>query len=182
MARVFVSDALADGFAAGGFAALLSGAPSTLHAFVVGASPLEATLAAGTLVLPCERRLLPLLLAAVPAHAAISLGWGVVLALVLPARRTVGAGAVAGLAIAALDLGVVARRFPASALCLCGPRSPTMSSTDWWSVRSSPVGERLAARSTRTVSRSVPMARTTAALKRRPIRLWRSRGSSSGST
>lgn len=112
MARVFVSDALADGFAAGGFAALLSGAPSTLHAFVVGASPLEATLAAGTLVLPCERRLLPLLLAAVPAHAAISLGWGVVLALVLPARRTVGAGAVAGLAIAALDLGVVARRFP----------------------------------------------------------------------
>ena len=106
------SEALLDGVAAGGVAAVLSGAPSTLHAVIVGADPLEATLAAGTLLLPRESRPFPLLLAALPAHAALSLGWGVVLALVLPRRRTAAAGAVAGLAIAALDLGVVARRFP----------------------------------------------------------------------
>jgi hypothetical protein len=102
--------ALIDGLAAGGVAAVLSGAPSTLHALATGASPLEATLAAGTLVLPRERRPLPLLLAAIPAHIAISLGWGIVLALALPPRRVVVAGAVAGLAIAAFDLGVVGRR------------------------------------------------------------------------
>jgi len=47
------------------------------------------------------------------AHVAISLGWGIVLAAVLPRRHTVLAGAVAGVGIAALDLGVVGRRLPA---------------------------------------------------------------------
>ena len=46
------------------------------------------------------------------AHGAISLGWGVVLAAVLPRRRTVVWGALAGLAVAGLDLGVLARRWP----------------------------------------------------------------------
>jgi hypothetical protein len=45
-------------------------------------------------------------------HLALSLGWGVALARVLPRRRTPLWGAIAGLAIAALDLGVVGRRFP----------------------------------------------------------------------
>jgi hypothetical protein len=45
-------------------------------------------------------------------HLALSLGWGVVLALALPRRRTVPAGAAAGLAIALLDLGVMGRRLP----------------------------------------------------------------------
>ncbi len=117
-----MSDAFADGFAAGGVAAVVSGAPSTLHALVVGSSPLEATLAAGTLVLPRERRPLPLLLAAVPAHTAISLGWGVVLAHALPPRRTVGAGAFAGLAIAALDLGAAGRRFARVRALPVGPQ------------------------------------------------------------
>lgn len=106
------SAALVDGLAAGAVAAVVSGAPSTLHALATDPSPLEATLAVGTLVLPRERRPLPLLLAALPAHTAISLGWGVVLALALPPRRTGVAGAVGGLAIAALDLGVVGRRYP----------------------------------------------------------------------
>lgn len=75
-----MDDAVADGVIAGGVAAVLSGAPSTVHSLVVGASPLEATLAAGTLVLPREHRPWVLLLAAVPVHLAISLGWGVVLA------------------------------------------------------------------------------------------------------
>jgi hypothetical protein len=46
------------------------------------------------------------------AHVAISLGWGVVLERVLPRQRTVAWGAVAGLAIAGLDLGVIGRRLP----------------------------------------------------------------------
>ena len=45
--------------------------------------------------------------AGVLTHGAISLGWGVVLAAVLPRRRTVVWGALAGLVIAGLDLGVL---------------------------------------------------------------------------
>ncbi len=40
----------------------------------------------------------------------ISVGWGIVFAAALPRRRTVRAGAVAGLAVAAIDLGLVGRR------------------------------------------------------------------------
>jgi hypothetical protein len=64
------------------------------------------------LLLPREQRTVRLLLAAVPVHFAISTAWGVVLAAVLPRRRTVLAGALDGLAIAALDIGLVGRRFP----------------------------------------------------------------------
>src|SRR5207245_3761101 len=51
-----------------------------------------------------------LLALGVAAHAAVSLGWGMVLAALLPRRHPVAAGAAAGLAIAALDLGVIGRR------------------------------------------------------------------------
>jgi hypothetical protein len=101
-----------NGLAAGAAAAAVSGAPSTLCALVAGDDPLEATLAAGSLVLPRETRRGRLAAAAVPVHLALSLSWGVALAHLLPRRRTVAAGALAGLAIAALDLGVVGRRFP----------------------------------------------------------------------
>jgi hypothetical protein len=101
-----------DALAAGAVAAVLSGAPSTLHALATGGDPLEASLAAGTLLLGRERRPARLLVAAAVAHVALSLGWAVVLAVVLPRRRTMAAAAAAGLAIAALDLGVVGRRYP----------------------------------------------------------------------
>jgi len=104
--------ALHDALPAGLVAALLSGAPSTAHALVTGRSPIEGALAAGTLLLPRERRPVPLLLAAVPVHLALSLGWAFVLAVGLPRRRTAAFGALAGLGIAALDLGVIGRRFP----------------------------------------------------------------------
>jgi hypothetical protein len=106
--REIVEDALV----AGAAAAVLSGAPSTLHALLTGVNPLEASLAAGTLLLRDERRPARLLPAAIVAHGALSLGWALVLAAVLPRRRTVAWSVVAGLAIAALDLGVVGRRFP----------------------------------------------------------------------
>ena len=102
---------LADALAAGAVAAVVSGAPSTLHALLTGRDPLEASLAAGTLLLPGEQRPARLLPVATLAHVALSLGWAVVLAHVLPRRRASAAAALAGLAIAALDLGIVGRRF-----------------------------------------------------------------------
>ena len=101
-----------DGLAAGAVAAIVSGLPSTVHALAAGRDPLEATLAAGSILLPNATRRLHLFLAAAPVHLSISLGWGLVLARVLPRRPSVASGAVAGLAIAALDLGVIGRRFP----------------------------------------------------------------------
>jgi hypothetical protein len=102
---------LADALVAGAIAAVVSGAPSTLHALLTGRDPLEASLAAGTLLLADEQRPARLLAAAAVAHVALSLGWAVVLARVVPRRGAPGAAAVAGLAIAALDLGLVGRRF-----------------------------------------------------------------------
>ena len=100
-----------DGLAAGAVAAVLSGAPSTLHALATRTSPFEATLAAGTILLPREQRPLALAAAAVPVHLALSLGWAIALAAVLPRRHAVAYGALAGLAIAVLDLGVAGRRY-----------------------------------------------------------------------
>jgi hypothetical protein len=108
--RVCEREAIRDGLVAGSVAAVLSGAPSTLHALATGDDPLEATLAAGAMVMPRERRATWLFLAAVPVHVALSLGWAQVLAAALPRRRTAVWGAVAGLGIAALDLGVIGRR------------------------------------------------------------------------
>jgi hypothetical protein len=100
-----------DGVLAGAVAAVVSGAPSTAYAVAAGDDPLEATAAAGSMLLRSETRVPVLLAAAVPVHCGLSLGWGVVLSAVLPRRRTVAWGSLAGLAIAALDLGVVGRRF-----------------------------------------------------------------------
>lgn len=111
-ARRRIASLARDAAAAGGAAALLSGAPSTVHALVRGGDPLEAALAAGTLVAPDEKRRARLLAAASVVHPMVSFGWALVLAAALPRRRTVAWSTLAGLGIAALDLGVVGRRFP----------------------------------------------------------------------
>jgi hypothetical protein len=95
----------------GAVAGVVSGAPSTAYALWTGGDPLEASLAAGTILLPRERRDGRLLAAGAVAHAALSLGWAAVLAAILPRRAPVVAAA-AGVGIAALDLGVVGRRLP----------------------------------------------------------------------
>ncbi|MFL6143036.1 MAG: hypothetical protein ACJ72N_14380 [Labedaea sp.] len=100
------------GVPAGLVAGALSGAPSTLHALLTHGDPVEATVAAGTLLLPDERRRGRLIAAAIPVHFGLSVGWGVVLAAVLPRRNAVAWGGLAGLAVAALDLGLVGRRYP----------------------------------------------------------------------
>ncbi|MFL6242941.1 MAG: hypothetical protein ACJ73V_07940 [Acidimicrobiia bacterium] len=100
------------GLRAGAVAGALSGVPSTVHALATGRSPFDALQAAGTLLLADDAPSSARAAAGVVAHGAISLGWGVVLAAVLPHRRTVLWGALAGLAVAGLDLGVLGRRWP----------------------------------------------------------------------
>lgn len=84
-------------------AAVLSGVPSTVHALVTGGDPVRATRAAGSLVGGGAG-------AGAVVHFAVSAWWAFVLSR-LRVRGVVG-GAVAGLLIAALDLGVIGRSCP----------------------------------------------------------------------
>ena len=111
-----------DAFIAGATAAILGGVPSTLCELVRGGDVLEPTLAAGSILLPTETRRGRLLAAAVPVHLTLSLGWAVVLGRLLPRQNTAAAGAVAGLGIAALDLGVVGRLLPRIRALPLGPQ------------------------------------------------------------
>jgi hypothetical protein len=92
----------------------LSGAPSTVLALLRHDDVLGPSIAAGTLV--PGRRERPGLLAGLAAHTAVSAVWAPLVAKVVEQRRHPAvAGAVVGLAIAALDLGVIAKRYPAVA-------------------------------------------------------------------
>ncbi len=91
-------------------AGVLSGVPSTLHALATGGDVLAATRAAGTL-LPGRRATV---VRGAVAHLVLTAGWTAVLAAVH--RRWpfgVVGGAVAGLAVAVLDLETAGRRYPA---------------------------------------------------------------------
>jgi hypothetical protein len=103
---------LRDGVAAGSVAALVSGAPSTLYAVLTRGRLLEPTLAAGTLLLPRERRVgAPAARRrAGPPRPVTRLG--VCTRSRVPRERTMAPGALAGLGIAALDLGVTGRHYP----------------------------------------------------------------------
>jgi hypothetical protein len=105
---------------AAAWAAALSGTPSTAHALATGRDPLEAARAAGTILLPRETRPDRLLAAAVPIHVGISLAWTIVLA--RAGVRGAIRGGIAGLAIAAVDLGFAARRFPRIRQLPLGPQ------------------------------------------------------------
>jgi len=96
---------------AGAVGAALSGVPSTLVTLARRESLLDGARAAGAIVLPSEERTAVLLAAAAPVHLALSFGWAFVLDAL--GCRGPASGAVAGLGIAALDLGVVGRRIPA---------------------------------------------------------------------
>jgi hypothetical protein len=98
--------------AAGLVAGALSGAPSTLHALATGRSPMAAARAAGNVVLPARASTGALLVAGGAVHGALSLFWAAVIARLLPRRHPVAFGALAGAAIAGLDLVVVGRRRP----------------------------------------------------------------------
>ncbi|MGH2733089.1 MAG: hypothetical protein ACRDJG_09170 [Actinomycetota bacterium] len=102
-----------DGLFAGAVGGLVAGIPSTLHGALTGGGILTATRAAGALILPKSRSKALLSVAGAAAHSVISLGWGVAMAGGLRTGAGPMTGAAAGLAIAALDLGVVGRRIPA---------------------------------------------------------------------
>jgi hypothetical protein len=93
--------------------AVLSGLPSTVVTLARGEDLLDGARAAGRIVLPREDRTAVLLAAAAPVHLTLSIGWAALLARVLPRGRERLAGVVGGLAIAAIDLGVIGRRIPA---------------------------------------------------------------------
>jgi hypothetical protein len=97
----------ADVLVAGGVAGVVSGLPSTLHALRRGIPLSASTVAAGTLLGKAS------VVRGLVAHAALSVTWAAVLARVLPSRHRIATGALAGAAIAALDLGGFARRSPA---------------------------------------------------------------------
>ena len=99
--------------AAGLAGAAFSAVPSTAYSLTAGDDVLEGGRAVGAMLLPRERGTARLLAAGGLVHLAISLGWAAVLANVLPRGREPVAGVAAGLAIAALDLGVIGRRIPA---------------------------------------------------------------------
>ena len=107
---------------AGLIAAVVSGVPSTVHALLTGRDPLEATAAAGSLVLGSDRSKGELLLAAVPTHLVLSIGWTFLIAALLPQRRRVLAGTAYGAGIALFDLGVVGRAVPRIRALPFGPQ------------------------------------------------------------
>ena len=89
-------------------ATVFSGLPSTLHALLVDADPMEATWAAGGMLLSMSAPPAQLFLAAGLVHGAVSAFWTLVFAALLP-RRHVAAWALAGSAtVALLDLRLIA--------------------------------------------------------------------------
>lgn len=104
-------ESVQDALVAGAVAGVVSGIPSTLWALVGRRHPLEPTRAAGTL-LTAETSPLGLVAYGGAAHLILSLGWALVLSRVLPRRATAAWGAVAGMAIGAIDLLFVGRRYP----------------------------------------------------------------------
>lgn len=110
---------------AGLFAAVFSGVPSTVIGLVRGDDLLASTEAVGEVALAGQGARMTKLLAGTVAHVVISLFWARMLATILRGRRGGGAavagGAVVGLGIAALDLGVVARAMPAIRALPGGP-------------------------------------------------------------
>jgi hypothetical protein len=99
----------ADILVAGMTAALLSGLPSISVTVARRGDVVASTRAIGSMVSADPGRQVP---AGALLHVAISLGWAAVLSRVLPRRRPVVEGLLAGAVIAALDLAAIGRRIP----------------------------------------------------------------------
>ncbi|MDQ1395534.1 MAG: hypothetical protein QOG64_793 [Acidimicrobiaceae bacterium] len=97
---------------AGSVGAIASGGQNTLWSLARRENLLVSTAAIGAAVLPNHSPRPVLLAAGVAGHGAISWTWSILLARLLPRRPSLAAGAAAGLAIAALDLGIIGRRLP----------------------------------------------------------------------
>jgi hypothetical protein len=99
---------LRDLFQAWLIATLFSGLPSTLYAFATGGDPLEATRAAGAMLLPLAGDTATLIAAATLVHLTVSLIWAVVFGALLPRQRITAWALIGAAAVAVLDLRVIA--------------------------------------------------------------------------
>lgn len=94
-------------------AGILSGIPSTTWAIVTGGDIWEATIAAGAVLIGTDATFAQLLAAATVAHGGMSLFWACVLCAILPKKRPLIGGAIAGVFIAVLDIILIGQAFPA---------------------------------------------------------------------
>jgi hypothetical protein len=101
-----------DALVAGSCAALLSGIPSTLYAWATGGNMMEATRAAGAMLVPLTSTDRELFVAAAIVHLCVSLFWAFVLVALLPPRHAFIGSIIALAFIAVLDLRVIGRLFP----------------------------------------------------------------------
>lgn len=101
----------ADVFAVSIAAAILSGIPSTLHAWGTGGDLLEATRAAGAMLISPASSDGALIASAALVHVAVTLFWAAILVFFLPDRHVIGWAVAASAAIAVLDLLVIAPLF-----------------------------------------------------------------------
>jgi hypothetical protein len=98
-------------FYAWAVATAFSGVPSTVWALVTGSDPLEATWAAGAMLVPADSGPRVLFASAALVHSTVSLFWALVFGVWLP-RRHVALWALCGAAVVALiDLGLIAPLF-----------------------------------------------------------------------
>lgn len=102
---------IADVLVAAAWAAVLSGVPSTLYAFLTDGDPLEATRAAGAMLISFTSTDTQLIAAAAVVHVSITLFWAFVLAAILPRRHILWSAIAASALIAFLDVKLIARLF-----------------------------------------------------------------------
>ena len=112
-----------DVLVSGAWAAVLSGIPSTAWALLTGGDPLEATRAAGAMLLPSSAGGTRLMAAAVVVHLCVNYFWAAVLVALLPKRAFLEWSVLAAILIGLLDLKVIARAFfPEVAALPFGPQ------------------------------------------------------------
>jgi hypothetical protein len=103
-------------------ATLFSGAPSTLYALATGGDPLQATFAAGQMLIDSASPS-ALIAAAALVHGAVSAFWALVVGRLLPPRHTALWAIVLSAAIGLLDLCLIAPRwFPGIAALAFWPQ------------------------------------------------------------
>jgi hypothetical protein len=101
-----------DAFLAALIAALIGGIPSTGFAMLTGRDVLEATRAAGAMLISPQSGPFELLAAATIVHLSVSFFWATILAGLLPRRRIVLWSTLVASAIAIVDLRLIGRLFP----------------------------------------------------------------------
>jgi len=105
------SDAARDVFWAWLAATTIGGVPSTFYAVVTRADPLEATRAAGAMLISAQSSTPALVAAATLVHCAVSLFWVVILVSLLPRRHVLAWWLAAAGLVALLDLRAIAPLF-----------------------------------------------------------------------